>query len=183
MLTFQKPKECPELANKCRALLRDGVTEKDRNMAIAKLAMEDRYGFNELRPKPLPSIPEELRYYKKLNSFEKVRWVTGDKTGKHKAHTNFFIEGKVADYLDQAGKIKNENESHRLWLLKLREVLKGDTQAIIKIDARLHEFTYLKDAESQEVTPAERKEYLRDASIAAANRVFKGKIQRKDVDG
>ena len=183
MLTFQKPKECPELAEKCRALLRDGVKEEDRNIAIAKLAMEDRYGFNELRPRPLPTVPEELRYYRKLNSFERVRWVSGDKTGKHKAHSNFFLEGKVADFLDQAGKIRNENESHRLWLIKLREVLKGDTQAIIKIDTRLAEFTYSKDAESQDMTSEEKREYLRDESIANANRVFKGKIQRKDLDG
>lgn len=155
MLKFQKPIECPELADKCRTLLRNleykKVTEDMFLKEVALLAIQDKYGFDKIKYKPMPTVPEDLKKYRKLSYAEKRKFLTGNR--------KFFMEGRVAQYLDQATKVKNENISNEKWLETLKKHLMNT-----KINERLADFKNARDYVPPMYSDREKRAYLRDNS-------------------
>jgi len=181
--SFQKPKECPELADECRKGLnaldtqRVGVNQFLKNVAL--LAVHDRYGFTELRCRPMPSAPESLRRYRRMSPLDKRKFLESDK--------KFFIEGEVFAYCEQASRIYHDNQSHKHWLWEIRESLRDYPDHVSKIDRRLAEFASIESypprgGKPPAFTPEESKEALRDSSVAAAQEKFHGTVHKNWQD-
>ena len=183
--SFQKPQECPELADECRKGLnaldnkRIGLDPFLKNVAL--LAIQNRFGFTELKPKPMPTAPESLRRYRRMSPLDKRKFLA------EPVYKTFFTEGEVFAYCEQASRIYHENQSHKHWLGELRESLKDCPEHVLKIDRRLTEFANIEPYPPQggkppEITPEELKEALRNSSVANSKEKFHGTVHKNWQD-
>ncbi len=108
----------------------------DKKIDMAEFLKECTYfmlnsGFNELRPKPLPTRPPKLIEYDNLSEER-----------KEKISNDFWHQDEIQAYIATKVKIRNENKSNELWLEENLARLEqyGDTLNAQKVRMRLQEF-------------------------------------------
>lgn len=105
------------------------LTEFLENMAY--MAIQDKYGFNDLRPHLLPTAPYELVEFENLPYEE-----------KKKRRDELYETFKIKKYFEQKQEIELKNISSYKWLCEIRAVIKkkGDPVALNKVQQRIYEF-------------------------------------------
>lgn len=101
---------------------------------MAYMAIQDKYGFNELRPHPLPTAPYQLTELESL-AFEE----------KQKVRNKVYETPKIQIYLRQKREIELKNISNYRWLCEIRDILKkkNDPLALDKVQQRIYDFEEL----------------------------------------
>lgn len=93
------------------------------------------YGFDELRPKPLPTRPLDLREYDNM-----------DFKSRLKISSEFWWQPIVREYLDQKVMILHHNKGVYDWLKEIKTYIpQEDYVSQNKIDERLKEFDNTKE--------------------------------------
>ena len=95
------------------------------------MAIQDKYGFNELKPHQLPTIPYQLTELENL-PFEE----------RQKVKNKIYETPRIQIYLKQKREIELKNSSNYHWLCGIRSVIKGkgDPIALNKVQQRIYEF-------------------------------------------
>lgn len=111
------------------------LQEPERSRQIALWACV--IGFDDLRPKPLPTRPEKVVEYYNLSDRERRKM--SEDPGKY---SGFWWSHDVKKYFDDRFWIKQQNKDNKEWLEKIKGWLNPDTdqKQIDMITERLYEF-------------------------------------------
>ena len=105
------------------------ITKKDFDQEIAYWVITE--GFEELVPRPLPSMPILLREYHAL-----------PKEKKFKTDESFWRKPEVINYMEQSREIEAENRANVVWLMDVHDwIPEGDELNRGKVKERLEEFS------------------------------------------
>lgn len=123
-----------ELINLCveylKKLFTRQITLLEFQKEVAYIAIQDKYGFTELRPKPFPTpIPEALQEYYRLSKPERM-----------KIPDKFWKSHEISQYIKEKDKISIINKSNYHWLYELKGILSFDDVAVQKIQSKIYAF-------------------------------------------
>jgi hypothetical protein len=122
-----------EIANKCREILKRPGSEIEKESAY--IAVQEKFGFNELRPMSRPSIPRSVYEYQQLRKSDQIKFVA--------VTPGFFREGGEG-YFYHNGilRAKAITRRNKQWLKDMKVVFDkdGDNALSQKVQARLYEF-------------------------------------------
>lgn len=98
---------------------------------IAYMAIQDKYGFAELRPHPLPTVPYELTEFESL-PFEE----------RQKIRSRVYETSKIKVYLAQKREVELRNRANYRWICEIRAIIKekGDPINLNRVQQRIYEF-------------------------------------------
>jgi len=117
--------ECPrvpELATECKKIfhlvLSGRITLEESQKKIALLALDPKYGYNELRTdRPMPTPPRQLLDYRTMSQYDKKQYMS--------KNPDFLKSSWMRKYRNDSEMIEHQNESDKQWLNhieKYREV-------------------------------------------------------------
>ena len=109
--------------------------KKERNRQTALWACE--FGFDELRPKALPTTPDKVKGYRALD--KKERWRMNNDPDKY---YKFWTDESVKKYFSGCDFVKISNRQNKKWLETLKSWLDPtrDPKELKMITDRLYDF-------------------------------------------
>lgn len=128
------PESKAEIAVLCRKILEGGSFE-DQERDLAYLAVNEKYGFNELRPARLPSMPKTLITYRSFSEQEKDKF--------RLLNPGYFRDGgEGGEYYRKLRDANVVTERNLEWLKRMKAIFEAekDQPLVEKVQNRIYEF-------------------------------------------
>ncbi|CAK0749181.1 hypothetical protein CCP3SC15_150027 [Gammaproteobacteria bacterium] len=133
-----------DVAHRCLAVLNKALPFKATERELAYIAVEDKNGFHELRPRARPSVPDSVKAYLSMKPQDQTRFRMAD--------PDFFRlggPGEGAVYLDRVGVARQITVRNKQWLKRMKEIFDAESISSLsaKVQTRLYEFDSANDPE------------------------------------
>ncbi len=138
------PDSNSQVAILCKEVLARGGSFEEMEHDLAYIAVQDKYGFNEIAPIRNPYMPPSLRAYQSMNMTEKNAFL-------QQVRDFFMINGEAGKYYGEVSFAKNKTRANLVWLKRMKSIFTkdGDVSMAQKVQNRIYEF------DSENISPAE----------------------------